>query len=143
MTAHKVATGLYDVTHRLTRKLRNFRRDTSAVSGERLSAMLTLKNIGNSSIKELASSEQVAHSTMSRMVSGLRDKGLARVYVDESDRRTSSIQLTSKGVQVARSDLDQITHPLAAAIRRLPKRDQLILAQSIEILDDLLEAISG
>lgn len=142
MSPNQVATDLYGATHRLIRSLRAGRRE-NASSGERLSAMLTLQNFGHSSIKDLAKSEQVAHSTMSRMVSGMADKGLARAYVHENDRRTSSVELTAKGRAAAKRDLEDITAPLAAAIQRLSKRDQATLLRSLSILSELIDSVSS
>lgn len=131
---------LYDTAQRLLRALRSKGR-TSDLSIERLSALLALSANGHASIKELANSEHVAHSTMSRMVSSLTGSGLAEAHSHGVDRRTSSIKLTVKGKRTAQRGLDRLTEPLAAAVNALSPEEHADLVRGVEVLKSLLRSI--
>jgi DNA-binding MarR family transcriptional regulator len=142
MPTSRVAVDLYNVTHKLLRLLRR-RRPRTALTRERVSALLTLNQTGNASIKELAETEHVAHSTMSRLVAGLAATGLAATSNRNSDKRTSTVRLTSKGRQAVERDLRHITEPLAAAIADLPREDAAVLLRAVRVLDDVLSRVSS
>lgn len=114
-----------------------------ALTRERVSALLTLNQTGKASIKELAETEHVAHSTMSRLVSGLTATGLAATSNHASDKRTSTVRLTAKGRQAVDRDLRHITEPLAAAIASLPRKDAAVLVQAVKVLDSVLSSVSS
>lgn len=142
MPTSRVAVDLYSVTHKLLRFLRR-RRPRTALTGERVSALLTLNQTGNASIKELAETEHVAHSTMSRLVAGLAATGLAATSNHNSDKRTSTVKLTAKGRQAVERDLRHITEPLATAIADLPRKDAAVLLRAVRVLDDVLSRVSS
>lgn len=141
MPSFQIAVDLYNVTHKLLRLLRS-RRPHEALSGERVSALLALNESGKASIKELAASEHVAHSTMSRLVSGLTSKGLTATSTHDSDKRTNTVKLTAKGRGAVKRDILHITRPLAAAIADLPRKDADVLVRAIKVLDNVLSSVS-
>ena len=141
MPSSRIAVDLYNVTHKLVRLLRS-RRPSAALSRERVSALLALNESGRASIKELAENEHVAHSTMSRLVSGLTSKGLAATAAHNPDRRTNTVKLTAKGRSAVKRDILHMTHPLAVAIANLPRKDADVLVRAVKVLDNVLSSVS-
>ena len=74
--------------------------DASGLSPARLSALSVLVFAGPKTIGELAAAEQVRPPTMSAIVDGLEEGGLARRVADPGDGRLVRVQASAKGKRV-------------------------------------------
>src|SRR5271170_2056713 len=95
----KVADQLHSAAIHLLRRLR--RQDAASGEGPaRLSALSVLVFGGPMTLGELAAAEQVRPPTMTRIVTGLEQGGLARRMADPTDARRVRISATPKGVRL-------------------------------------------
>ena len=112
-----MATGLHAASIRLLRLLR--REDQEAgLSGPRLSALSVIVFAGPLSLAELAAAEQVKPPTMSRIVEGLVQAGLASREPDPANRRMVRISATAEGRKLLEAG-----------------RERRALARGVEILE--------
>jgi len=79
--------------------LRYVRQEDAAagITATRLSALSVLVFGGARTIGELASAEQVRPPTMTKIVTGLEEAGLARRRPDRDDARSVRVEATAKG----------------------------------------------
>src|SRR5271157_4062897 len=95
----KIADQLHSAAIHLLRRVRK----QDAATGEgpaRLSAMSVLVFGGPMTLGELAAAEQVRPPTMTRVVTGLEQGGLARRVADPMDARRVRVCATRKGVRL-------------------------------------------
>jgi len=94
----EVADRLHSAAIHLLRRLR--KQDTATGEGPaRLSALSVLVFGGPLTLGQLAAAEQVRPPTMTRIVTGLEQHGLARRIADPMDARRVRICATGKGVR--------------------------------------------
>jgi len=116
----EVADRLHSAAIHLLRRVR--KQDTATREGPaRLSALSVLVFGGPMTLGELAVAEQVRPPTMTRIVTGLEQSGLARRMADPADARRVRICATGKGVRL---------------LQRVRKRRIEYLARHIEVLAD-------
>ena len=72
----------------------------AGVGPARLSALSVLVFGGPMALAQLAAAEQVKAPTMSRIVTGLKRSGLARIEADANDARRIRVTATAKGKKV-------------------------------------------
>lgn len=75
------------------------------------------------SLNELARAEQVKAPTMSRIVDGLQDAGLAQRLTNPQDRRALLIQATARGKKLLLEGRRRRVEFLAERLRQLNDRD--------------------
>ena len=79
-------------------------------------------------------------STIVGILDRLEAKGLARRKRDENDRRVITITITEKGKRLARSAPSLLQDTLTEALRELPAKEQIGIAESLERIVVLMEA---
>jgi len=95
-------------------------------------ALETLVAAGGATMGELARRQQVAVSTMTRVVDGLVEKGLVRRWFDAEDRRVCRVEASEEGgVLVARITGELVARE-KAVLARLPAAHLEILIGAIE-----------
>lgn len=130
----EMAAGLHAGAIRLLRLLR--REDqSSGISGPRLSALSVLVFGGSTSLAELAAAEQVKPPTMSRIVEGLVQGGLASRETDPANRRMVRIAATDKGVELLHAGRERRVRALTLRIERLAESEQRALSRAVELLE--------
>jgi len=128
-----LASELNSVAIHLVRRLR--RTDSSlGVPPARLSALSVLVFGGPRTLSELADAEQVTVPTMSGVVRGLEETGLARRSAHPSDRRASVVAATIKGRKLMLRGRDQRVAQLTQRLSALTDRDLLTLARATAVL---------
>ncbi len=117
----------------LTRRLREA--DTSSgVPPARLSALSVLVFGGRHTLGDLARRERVTPPTMTRIVTGLEQMGLARRRPDERDARLVWVEPTPEGREVMeRARLARVER-LAEELRALPEADRQVLDRAAQVL---------
>jgi DNA-binding MarR family transcriptional regulator len=107
----------------------------------RLSALSVLVFGGPCSLGTLAGAEGVAGPTMTRIVDGLIDAGLAERQPHPTDGRAVLIAATAEGDALMRAAQRRRIEALAAALASLPAAAQRQVASSVELLDQVAAAV--
>lgn len=107
----------------------------------RLSALSVLVFGGPCSLGTLAGAEGVAGPTMTRIVDGLIDAGLAERQPHPTDGRAVLIAATAEGDALMRTAQRRRIEALAAALASLPAAAQRQIASSVELLDQVAAAV--
>lgn len=116
----------------LTRRLREAD-SSSGVPPARLSALSVLVFGGPRTLGDLARRERVTAPTMTRIVTGLEQMGLARRHPDARDARRVWVEATTEGREVMeRARLARVER-LAEELRALPEEDREILDRAAHI----------
>jgi DNA-binding MarR family transcriptional regulator len=109
----------------------------------RLSALSVLVFGGPRTLGELAAEEGVAGPTMTRIVDGLADAGLAERRVHPSDGRAVQIAATSEGDRLMRAAAQRRIDAIATGLRSLSAAERDRLTAAAGLLDQLADAIRG
>ena len=146
MTKGQDAETLADLLHsaaiHLLRQLRK-EDDASGLSAPRLSALSVVVFGGPLTLGELARAEQVKPPTMTRIVTGLEEKGLVKRKGDQRDRRLTRIEATPKGRKILFAGRARRVEKLAIAVRRLEKKEVAELRRGVQLLRDVVASMRG
>jgi DNA-binding MarR family transcriptional regulator len=134
---HDMAGGLHSAAARLLRMARPDDRQ-SGISRPRLSALSVLAFGGAMSLAELAAAEEVRAPTMSRIVEGLVQDGLATREADPANRRKVRIAATEEGRRRLEGGRERRVRALRERLRRLADSEQRALARGVEVLERVL-----
>jgi DNA-binding MarR family transcriptional regulator len=102
------------------------------VSAAQLFVLRELAREANQSVKELALVTMTTHSTVSEVVGQLIAKGLVSRAEDPTDRRRSSIRLTTRGSQLLRKAPRAIQEELVDGFALLRAGERKSLASGLE-----------
>jgi DNA-binding MarR family transcriptional regulator len=133
----KVADRLHSAAIHLLRRVR--KQDTAAGQGPaRLSALSVLVFGGPMTLGELAATEQVRPPTMTRIVTGLEQSGLAQRMADPMDARRIRIRATAKGVRLLQHGRKRRIEYLARHLEVLEDNELGALKKAVKILEKVL-----
>jgi DNA-binding MarR family transcriptional regulator len=125
------------------RRLRARIRAETFPDTDRTPAQLTLLaaivDRGPVTAQQLAAAEHVRPQTIGETVRALIDAGLVGSARDEHDRRRHQLTATAAGVELIGVTRHTREAWLAAAIARLPARQQREVARTIALLEDLAD----
>jgi DNA-binding MarR family transcriptional regulator len=133
----QIADRLHSAAIHLLRRVRK----QDAATGEgpaRLSALSVLVFGGPMTLGELAAAEQVQPPTMTRIVTGLEQSGLARRTADPRDARRVRIRATGKGVRLLRQGRKRRIEYLARHLQVLQPSELQALKKAVHILEKVL-----
>jgi DNA-binding MarR family transcriptional regulator len=133
----ETAERLHKAAIRLLRSLRK-QDEASGLSAPRLSALSVLVFTGPRTMGELAEAEQVRPPTMTRLVDGLVEDGLARRTPDPADRRVVRIAATVKGRRLLEAARARRVEALTLQLEALAPRDRRALARGVELFEQVL-----
>lgn len=97
------------------------------------SALSVLVFGGRHTLGELAAREQVTPPTMSRVVTGLERRGMARRVRDAADRRVVHVEATARGRQVMERGRTARVERLQRDLSALPADERAMLARAARI----------
>jgi DNA-binding MarR family transcriptional regulator len=122
--------------------LRNVRASDveTGVSPARLSVLSVLVFGGERTMSELAAAEQVRLPTMSSLVRGLEEDGLARRDPDPDDRRVVRVRATARGKRILQRGRERRIDNLVALLSPLRADELRTLGRAAEIIE---RAVSG
>ena len=123
--------------NRLARMLRQ--QDEGDIGATSTAALATVRTRGPVTLGELASFEQVAPPTMTKVVEKLESRGFVTRRVDPDDRRVARVSVTAAGTRYLDRSRARRTAWLAARLGELEPDQVAQLRGAIE----LLEAIIG
>lgn len=109
----------------------------------RLSALSVLVFAGPCSLGRLARTEGVAGPTMTRIVDGLAELGLARREPHPDSGRSVRISATPAGEALMQAARERRIEAVVRALEQLPARDRARVLAAAPLLDRLAELVRG
>lgn len=110
--------------------------DTQSGQGPaRLSALSVLVFGGAKTLGQLAAAERVKPPTMSRIVAGLKQSGLAKIQNDGNDARKIKITVTAKGERLLQDARRRRIEVLAENLKSLASADLETLHKAAELIE--------
>ena len=120
--------------------LRMVRREDAALglTAPKLSALSVLVFRGPLSVGELADAEQVTPATVSRLVTELEARGLARRSIDGSDARVRTVTPTERGIELLHEGRRRRVARLATAMAELTPTERDEVRAAVGILEGMV-----
>ena len=115
----------------------------SGVGPARLSALSVLVFGGSMTLGQLANAEQVKPPTMTRIVKGLEQGGLAERVNVPSDARQIQIRATAKGARLLQAARKRRIRSLAQLLGSIDPESLRLLQQSARLLENALRGSRG
>jgi DNA-binding MarR family transcriptional regulator len=109
----------------------------AGITPARLSALSVLVFSGPKPLGKLAEIEGVASPTMTRIVDGLCELGLAERTTHPANGRIAMIAATKAGIELMLAAADRRIDAIAEAIDSLAPEQQLLLNEAAPLLDEL------
>jgi DNA-binding MarR family transcriptional regulator len=137
--ARGIADRLHSAAIHLLRNVRASDVETG-ISPARLSVLSVLVFGGERTMSALAAAEQVRLPTMSSLVRGLEEDGLARRDPDPDDRRVVRVRATARGKRILQRGRERRIDNLVALLSPLRADELRTLGRAAEIVE---RAVSG
>ena len=136
------AARLRVVIARLSRRLRTTAAGSAAgLTPTRISVLLSVVRGGPIRLSDLASSESLNPTMLSRVIADLVEAGLLARVSDDRDRRAAWVKATAAGRQLAERMRGERTDALNAALSGLGGQDRRLLQQALPALEGLAEQL--
>jgi DNA-binding MarR family transcriptional regulator len=136
-----------DRLHSAAIHLLRFARKQDVLSQEgpaRLSALSVLVfGGGPMTLGQLAAAEQVKPPTMSRIVTGLKRSGLAKIDADARDARRIRVSATPKGERLLQEARERRIRLLAEVLDEVSGPESDILREAVTIIDKAMRRVAG
>ena len=130
----QLADRLHSAAIHLLRRAR--KRDTESGEGPaRLSALSVLVFGGPMTLGQLAQAEQVKPPTMTRIVTGLEESGLAERGADAEDARRIRMRATAKGKRLLQQARKRRIQDLARSLEKLTPEQLRQLQAGIDVIE--------
>ena len=129
-----MADALHSAAIHLLRRVREEDRETG-VGPARLSALSVLVFAGSMRLTDLARAEQVRPPTMTKVVSGLEDAGLARRVPELADARAVRVEATARGTRLLVEGRSRRVARLTAGLATLLPEELDVLAHAAAIME--------
>jgi DNA-binding MarR family transcriptional regulator len=110
----------------------------SGMSAARLSVLSVLVYTGARTVTELASAEQVAPPTMTRLLQGMEQAGHVRRRRDGADARVVRVSVTASGRRVLERARQARLRRLGEVIARIPPAERTLVASAVGTLEAAL-----
>jgi DNA-binding MarR family transcriptional regulator len=123
---------------RLSRRLRTERSDNT-LGLSQLSALATLRRYGPLSPTALADIERIQPPSMTRIISGLEESGLAVRDPHPTDRRQAVIAISDRGRAIVDEDRYRRQAWLSGLLEGLTDDERKALAAAVPILEGLVD----
>jgi len=144
MTVDSAATEVANLAPRLrvavTRLNRRLRSNAlGGISPAQASALSMIERLGSPALNTLAAAEQIRPPSMTRIVDALESDGLVERRVDDADRRSFRVSLTSAGRRELTTIRNRKTAFLERRLAALSQADRVAVAHALDILERLAE----
>jgi len=123
---------------RLSRRLR--KHELAGLTPTQLSALSTVERTGPLRLGDLAAAEQIAPSTLTRLVSVLEDHGYVERRAVPGDARAWTLVVTARGHEVLDQIRQENTLLLADSLLTLSAEQLAALSAALPALEQLAEA---
>jgi DNA-binding MarR family transcriptional regulator len=136
------ATRLRMVIGRLSRRLRTTSASRDAgLSPTAISLLLSVARTGPVRLSELAESEGLNPTMVSRVVAGMVEQGLLARSSDEGDRRAAWVKVTGAGRRLAQRMRRERTSAVNQALEALSETERRQIERALPGLEALAEAL--
>jgi DNA-binding MarR family transcriptional regulator len=123
---------------RLSRRLRVTAAGSEAgLTPTRISVLLTVVRQGPIRLADLALTESLNPTMLSRVISDLAGAGLVERMSDDSDRRAAWVEVTDAGRQVAEKMRQERTDALNRALEGLSAHERSLIERALPALEGL------
>jgi DNA-binding MarR family transcriptional regulator len=138
----ETAARLRAIVGKMSRRLRRTASSTAAgLTPTRTSVLLHVARSGPVRLSELAASEGLNPTMLSRVIADFGDAGLLERVSDEGDRRAAWVKATPAGRRLAERMRRERTDALYLALAGLPEDDRILVEQALPALELLAEAL--
>jgi DNA-binding MarR family transcriptional regulator len=138
------ATRLRMVIGRLSKRLRTTAASRDAgLSPTAISLLLAVARTGPVRLSELAESEGINSTMLSRAVAGMIQDGLLKRSSDKSDRRAAWVEVTGAGRKLAQRMRRERTSAVNEALEALSETERRRLEQALPALEALAGELRG
>lgn len=138
------AARLRTVIGRLSRRLRTTRAARDAgLTPTAISLLLSVVRSGRVRLSELAQTEAINPTMISRVVAGMVENGLLRRLSDEGDRRAAWVEATGAGRRLAERMRGERTSAVNQALETLSAEERGALEHALPALESLAEELKG
>jgi DNA-binding MarR family transcriptional regulator len=136
------AARLRTVIGKMSRRLRKTAAGTAAgLTPTRISVLLHVARSGSIRLSELAASEGLNPTMLSRVIADFADAGLLERSSDEGDRRAAWVKATPAGKRLAERMRRERTDALYLALAGLSEADRIVVEQALPALETLADAL--
>jgi DNA-binding MarR family transcriptional regulator len=146
ITQQDLETGarLRAVIGRMSRRLRPTPTAVAAgLTPTRISVLLTVVREGSIRLSDLAASEAINPTQLSRMIAQLVQDGLVARSADEGDRRAAWVKPTAAGKRLAERIRRERTDALNLALDGLSAGERERIVAALGALEELAERLKG
>ncbi len=128
----------------LSRRLRPTASGTAAeLTPTKATVLLHIVREGTIRLADLAETEGLNPTMLSRVIAKLADAGLVQRSSDAGDRRAAWVTATTKGQRLAERMRRERTDAVNLALGELSDEDQACLERALPALERLAEALRG
>jgi DNA-binding MarR family transcriptional regulator len=120
---------------RLSRRLR--KHDLAGLTPSQLSTLASVGKLGPVRLGDLAATERIAPSTLTRLISVLEEKGLVHRDAAPGDARAFLVSVTGQGETVLEEIKQEATSLLTDILMTLPPDQLTALADALPALEQL------
>jgi len=120
---------------RLSRRLR--KHDLAGMTPSQLSTLGSVGKLEPVRLSDLAATERIAPSTLTRLVSVLEDRGYVRRDAAPADARAYLVSVTPEGRQVLEQIRAEATSMLTDILMTLPPEQHAALAAALPVLEQI------
>jgi DNA-binding MarR family transcriptional regulator len=124
----------YAVTH-LSRRMREESGPDTPLTPSRFNALSSVGAKGPMRLTELARSEKVSKSSITRVVTALNDVGLIELLPDPTDGRSTLVGITPAGKQVLLDSSEMTDEFLAAQLAALSEAERLVMQAAVLLFE--------
>jgi DNA-binding MarR family transcriptional regulator len=117
---------------------RRMLRATEGLSQSGLSALSSIVKFGPLRLNELAQREGVAPATITRIAGDLTDRGFVTRTADSQDRRATTIEATTAGIDYILEARSARAEVMAALLESLDAHEVELLEESLPVLEALV-----
>ena len=137
VTTNETAARLRRAVTRMNRKLRAS--SLGGISPAQASMLASIDKLERPSLGDLALAEQIQPPSVTRVVRDMERRGLITTIVDQNDRRTTRVGLTSHGRKELNAIRQRKTEFLERKLNALSIADRRRAEELAAFLEDLLE----
>ena len=138
----ETATRLRTVIGRLSRRLRTTSAARDAgLTPTAISLLLAVARSGQVRLAELAESEGINPTMLSRVIAGMVQDGLLKRSSDEGDRRAAWVETTAAGRRLAERMRRERTRAVDQALETLTEADRRRIERALPALEALAETL--
>jgi DNA-binding MarR family transcriptional regulator len=136
----EIASRMRTVIGRMSRGLRRTHAGTE-LSPSQYDVLATIGFRGRLRLSDLAASETINPTLLSRIVGKLEERGLVSREQDTDDRRVAHVSLTEEGRALHARIRDERTDALSLALAGLSEQELEALLEALPVLESLSQTI--